>query len=208
VKLSSGKCGVSYYPKEFPLPKPPEIVNGNVLMAASLALSNNMGERSLGIAIMNALSWEVASESSVRFGDPLKDLEVGGKIVATVGYFHPLLGRLISAKEVRVVERKEMEGVYPPSKAKEALKGASVVLITGSALVYGGMEDYLSYSRGAEMVIVMGPTSSMLPQPFFNRGADIVAGVRITNCQKLFESDKLCKDIFDACAEKVYFKKT
>ena len=206
VKLSSGTCGVAHYPHDV-VSSTPRVKRKDAFSVAGLALSDNLGERSLGVAAINALSWEAVPKSSVKHGDPIDSIDPENKIVAMVGYFKPLLPRFSSARELRVIERKEMEGTYPPSKAEEAIGTASIVIITGSALVYGGMEDYLEYSKGAENVIVMGPTSSMLPEPFFRRGADIVAGVEITNCKKLLESDKLCRDILRVCGKKMYFSK-
>jgi uncharacterized protein (DUF4213/DUF364 family) len=83
---------------------------------------------------------------------------------------------------------------------------ADVVLITGSCLVYGGLERYLLLSKSAEKVIVLGPTSSMTPEPFFRRGADIVAGVKIENCSHLFESEGRVADVLKS-GVKVYFEK-
>jgi uncharacterized protein (DUF4213/DUF364 family) len=57
-----------------------------------------------------------------------------------VGYFRPLLHRFEHAGNLKIIERNEMEGVYPPEKAEEVLGEADVVLITGSCLVYGGLE--------------------------------------------------------------------
>ncbi|MFQ6080347.1 MAG: Rossmann-like domain-containing protein [Candidatus Bathyarchaeia archaeon] len=207
VKLSTGNCGVAYYPHDV-VSSTPRARRRDAFSVAELALSDNLGERSLGVAAINALSWEVIPKSSVRYGDPTDSIDPRNKIVAMVGYFEPLLPRFSSARELRIIERKEMEGAYPPSKAKEAIGSASIVIITGSALVYGGMEDYLEYSKGAEDIIVMGPTSSMLPEPFFKRGADIVAGVEVTNCKKLLESDKLCRDVLRVCGKKMYFSKS
>jgi len=206
VKLSSGTCGVAYYPHDV-VSSTPRVSRKDAFSFAELALSDHLGERSLGIAAINALSWEAVPKSSVRYGDPLDSIDPKNKIVAMVGYFKPLTPRFSSARELLIIERKEMEGTYPPSKAKEAIGAASIVIITGSALVYGGMEDYLEWGKGAEDVIVIGPTSSMIPEPFFKRGADIVAGVEVTNCKRLLESDKLCRDVLRACGKKMYFSK-
>jgi len=206
VKLSSGTCGVAYYPHDV-VSSTPRIGRKDAFSVAELALSDNLGERSLGVAAINALSWEAIPKSSVRYGDPIDSVDPENEIVAMVGYFKPLLPRFSSAKELRIIERKGMEGTYPPSRAREALGTSSIVIITGSALVYGGMEDYLEWSKDAEDIIVMGPTSSMLPEPFFKRGADMVAGVEVTNCKNLFESYMICRDVLRVCGKKIYFSK-
>ena len=203
VQLSSGACGLAYYPRDT-AQQHPHMSDHDALSSAKLALSEDLGEKSLGIAVVNALSTAFYTELRVKLGNPLNLISVEGRVVAMVGYFQPLLRRFYKAKELRIVERKSIEGVYPPSRAEEALKGASIVLITGSSLVYGGMEEYLRYSGGAETVIVMGPTSSMLPEPFFKKGAHIVAGFRVTDCNSLFGLDEISRDSLFTYGEKMY----
>ncbi|MDI6806775.1 MAG: DUF364 domain-containing protein [Candidatus Aenigmarchaeota archaeon] len=204
LKLSSGKCAVSYRPRE--VFSYPEIKGKNAISIAELALSDNLGERAIGITAINALT---KFPTPVRYGDPLDNLNVKDKVVATVGYFHPVIERFSSsAKELRVIERRDMPNTYPPEKAEEILKEASVVIITGSALVYGGMEDYLENSKNAEDVLVIGPTSSMHPEPFFRRGATMVGGIEILDSEKIFTSEKQCKDIFDVYTRKIYFARS
>ena len=61
-------------------------------------------------------------------------------------------------------------------------------------------------SRKASKVVVLGLTSSMMPEPFFRRGADIVAGVKIEGCERLFKSGGRAADVLKA-GVKVYFGK-
>ena len=212
VKLGSGRCGVAYRPPEAAFPERSEVVGEDALRAARWALSSDLGRRALGIATINALT---ELSGPVRYGDPLDELDARDKVIAMVGYFHPVERRFSGvAKEIRVVEREEvirgrgLPNAFPPEKAGEALRGADIVVITGSALVYGGMEEYLELGRGASEVLVLGPTSSMNPKPFFRRGATIVGGVEIADPQALFSSPKECRDLFASAARKIYFKRS
>ena len=205
LELSSGICGVAYYPHDV-TPSVPQVRLRDPLAAAKLALSRVAGRRAIGIAVLNALTWTLKPIPPFKFGDPLDTLDFSGKRVAMVGYFKPLLHRFECARSLKIIERKRMKGVYPPARAKEALSEADIVLITGSCLVYGGLERYLRLSRNASKVIVLGPTSSMTPEPFFKRGADIVAGVKIERCGKLFKSKGRAADILKA-GVKVYFER-
>jgi uncharacterized protein (DUF4213/DUF364 family) len=72
----------------------------------------------------------------------------------------------------------------PPETAAEALGAADVAIITGSSLVEGGLEVLLEASRAARVVMLAGPTASLLPDPFFAAGVDIMAGVAITEPER------------------------
>ncbi|MFC1972217.1 Rossmann-like domain-containing protein [Chloroflexota bacterium] len=204
VRLSSAKCGVAHRPREAASYSEYLSIKGkDAVSIAELALSKDLTERTIGIATINALT-EISKQ--VRYGDPLDSLDIKDKVIATVGYFPPVVRRFSSlAKEIRVIERREMPNAYPPEKAEEVLESASVVIITGSALTYGGMESYLEYSKNARHVIVLGPTSSMNPQPFFKRGTSVVGGIEILDNEKLFASEKQCKDMFGIFTRKIYF---
>ncbi len=205
LELSSGVCGVAYYPHDV-TPKIPNFRAKDPIAAARLAMSRVAGRRAIGVAALNALTWALKPTPPFKVGDPLDTLDVYGKRVAMVGYFKPLLHRFEHAKSLKIIERKKIEGVYPPEKAKEVLSEADIVLITGSCLVYGGLERYLRLSKRVSKVIVLGPTSSMTPEPFFKRGADIVAGVKIEGCEHLFKSRGRAADILEA-GVKVYFER-
>jgi uncharacterized protein (DUF4213/DUF364 family) len=205
VELSSGVCGVAYYPHDV-TPNVPNIRVKDPIAAARLSMSRVAGRRAVGVATLNALTWALKPIPAFKIGDPLDKLDVCGKRVAMVGYFKPLLHRFECAKSLKIVERKKMEGVYPPEKAKEVLGEADIVLITGSCLVYGGLERYLRLSKRASEVIVLGPTSSMTPEPFFKRGATIVAGVKIERGEQLFKSRGRAADVLEA-GVKVYFER-
>lgn len=205
LELSNGVCGVAYYPFDL-TPNVPKLVLKDSLEAAKLSLSRVASRRAIGVAALNALTWALKPTPEFRVGDPLDLLDVRGKRVGVVGYFKPIFWRFESAKSLKIVERKKMKGVYPPERAEEVLGDADIVLITGSCLVYGGMERYLRLAKCAEKVIVLGPTSSMTPEPFFKRGADIVGGVKIDFCGSLFKSSGRAADVLKA-GVKVYFEK-
>jgi len=205
LELSTGVCGVAYYPRDL-TPKEPKLTTRDPLAAAKLCMSRRAGRRAIGIAALNALTWSLKPIPEFKLGDPLDKLDVSGKRVAMVGYFKPILHRFDHAKSLKIIERKRMEGVYPPEKAKEVLSDADIVLITGSCLVYGGLERYLRLSKDASKVIVLGPTSSMVPEPFFKRGVDILAGIKIGKCEQIPKSIGRAADLFKA-GVKVYFEK-
>jgi uncharacterized protein (DUF4213/DUF364 family) len=58
----------------------------------------------------------------------------------------------------------------PLADAPEVLGQADIVLITGSALVEGGLEALLAAASKARTVVLAGPTASPWPPAFFAGG--------------------------------------
>lgn len=148
--------------------------------------------RAAGIATLNALS---RPDMDWRIGDPMAALPAGVDVVATVGRFGPAF-RTFEGVDVRVVERDLPASVdpppdvsvttYPPEARAEAFAGADVCFLTGSALVYGGVDRYLSAlsAAGVEPVVLVGATASHTPGPAFDAGVDVVAGARVTDVDR------------------------
>ncbi len=225
VKFGSA-AGVAYRPKVDSIPIKP----GDALHLAEMALSDNLMERAIGIATTNALSWLIIPQQlKFRRGDPTECIDIRGRVITMIGFFTPLVRRFVDAQEVRVVERESfLSGkqtrflserqvlkcpnvrYFTPAQASDAVKGAHTVIITGSALVYGGMEDYLQLAKISEEVMVVGPTSSMLPEPFFRRGATAVGGIEIFDADILMdivENGGGTRDIISKCARKIWFRR-
>lgn len=171
--------------------------------------------RAVGVATLNALS---APEVDCEVGDPMAALSPDLERVATVGFFGPAL-RKFDSVEVRVVERDPPESVdapdgvtvelFGPDEAGAAFAGADVCFVTGSALIYGGVEGYLSAlsDLGVSPVVLVGATASHLPGPAFDAGVDVVAGARVTDPEGVRErvADNDCAtDLHEAGVEKVY----
>jgi len=155
LELSSGVCGVAYYPHDVTL-KAPNFRAKDPIAAARLAMSRVAGRKAIGVAALNALTWALEPTSAFKVGDPLDTLDVYGKRVAMVGYFKPVFHRFEHTKSLKIIERKKIEGVYPPEKAEEVLSEADIVLITGSCLVYGGLERYLDSLRVSVRLLCLG----------------------------------------------------
>lgn len=141
--------------------------------------------RAVGVAALAALS---APDVDWRAGDPMAGLPDDVAAVATVGLFRPAL-RKFDGCEVRVVERPAagaddapagVSAVHPPAECDRAFEGADVCFVTGSTLVYGGLDRYLAAADDPAVVLV-GATASVLPGPAFDAGVDVVAGARVTD---------------------------
>jgi uncharacterized protein len=63
-----------------------------------------------------------------------------------------------------------------------------VLLITGTTLLNNTLEELLRLARPTSRVTMVGPTVSLLPDPFLRRGADILGTVRITAPDELLDT--------------------
>lgn|GEM_PF-1136234 len=177
--------------------------------------SDSRLERAVGIATLNALSSPLVDW---RAGDPMAALGTGVDVVATVGLFRPAF-RKFDDVEVRVVERDPPESVdtpagvsvrtYPQEAAREAFDGADVCFVTGSTLIYGGIDRYLSAlaAAGVSPVVLVGATASHVPEPAFAAGVDVVAGALVTDVDRVRErvaAGDCGTDLHEAGVEKVY----
>ena len=158
--------------------------------------------RSVGVAALNALS-ALAIE---RHGTPGGHIERGldaldaAEIrphdqVVMVGAFTPFLKKLKgNVASLRVIDnhpealKSDEIGIWcSPYKAPEVLAEANVVIISGSALVEGNLDELLLRATNARRVVLAGPTASPWPPTFFDSGIDVLGGVRVLDAPKMMQ---------------------
>jgi len=180
---------------------------------AGRRLDGSRVTRAVGIATLNALS---SPHVSWRTGDPMALLDEGVETIVTVGLFRPAF-RKFGDVAVRVIERGPVADVpatdgvdvrvFTPAETGAAMDGADVVFVTGSTLIYGGIERYLAAAPDAATVVCIGATASLLPDPLFDAGIDVVAGADVTDPEetRVAVADGACgTDLDDRGVRKVY----
>lgn len=211
VQLSSGHVGVAFTPRGLldtvccpksaaSAPPAGRLSGRSAWELAGYATSSVPLRRAVGIASLNALSslavdrFGTPGGSLVRGVDALESARVGAEDrVAMVGAFAPYIRALKGrVKELQVVDRHpealredERDFWRPPEQADRVLQDATVVLITGSALVEGGVDELLQASKSARRVVLAGPTTALWPVPFFARGVHMLAGIRVLDGPRL-----------------------
>lgn len=215
VKLSNGRGGVCYTPiKDIPaavccpssaraMPQPGRLRGRNALELAEESLGGTPLQRAAGIATMNALSSAYLEQAcsaqdglDLKRGDPLDDLQLSDDAyVVVVGALVPYLRILkhrgkpfcVLEQDPATLKPDEMQFYAPAEQATEQVPRADVLIATGTTLINGTLEKLLSLTRPDAHTIVVGPTASMLPHAFFQRGVDTVAGVRVTDPDALLD---------------------
>ena len=91
-------------------------------------------------------------------------------------------------KDPRVLRSDEMDHYVPVEGANDILNNADVLIITGATLVSQTLEGILDSAKPHAETAVIGPTASMLPDPFFKRGVRVIGGVLVTHPDELLDT--------------------
>lgn len=211
VEISTGDVGVAFTPRDLNdtvcCPKtatgaPPagRLIGAKAWEAAGYALSPSALRRSVGVATLNALSAAAINRHGLPEGmlrEKRDALDAAGIAdddeVVMVGAFIPFIKKLKGrAAGLRVIDKHrdalkldERALWIPPKRAAEVLKKATAVIFSGSTLVEGGIEELLSWSDGARVRVMAGPTTPLWPRPFFKHGIAILGGIRVLNGRDL-----------------------
>lgn len=236
VQLSDGHVGVAFTPRDMAdtvccprsaaeLPDAGRLSGQDAWELANQALSPYRLRRAVGLATLNALSACLMAEKSIPGGRILNNadaldvarIDKGDKVVM-VGAFIPFIKKLKEqAVKLRIIDKhrealkgEELSLWTPPDSAGEVLPEADVAIITGSALVEGGLDQLLELCRGAHEIVLAGPTASLWPEPFFARGVTVMGGIRVRDGAELMRlvAEGGSGYFFDGPAEKIAVLKT
>lgn len=205
ARLESGHVGVAFTPRDLAdtvcCPKsaadaPPagRMAGMDAWTLAEYARSPVPLRRSVGVAALNALSSLAMAECGVPGGRVLRGVDAleaanvrPDDRVAMVGAFVPFIkalkGRVaelaIVDKHREALKADELPFWTSPAEAGTALAGATVVVVSGSALVEGGLDPLLAAAHSARAVVLAGPTASPWPPTFFARGVHVLGGIHV-----------------------------
>lgn len=231
AQLAGGVTGLAFTPRDLSdtvccprsaaaAPPAGRLAGQTAWALAEYALSPVPLRRAVGVAVLNALS----ALAMDRHGVPGGRLELGldalaaanvqpDDRVAMVGGFVPFIKTLKGkAAELWVIDKHpqalkpdEVAHWRPPEQAAEVIAGASVVVITGSSLVEGGLDGLLDAAQKARCVVLAGPTASPWPTPFFERGVHVLGGVQVSDGSRVLQvvSEGGSGYFFDTGATKV-----
>ncbi len=168
--------------------------------------STNIIEKSLGIALLNAISqyilWDMGyiEDHHVEQDKGLIDLVLetikgcSGEKIVVVGNMVPLVKRIREhGFEPIVLERNPAyrgKWCLPDSSGYRALLDADIVVITGATLVNDTIDIVLSLAGKAHTKILAGPTAAVYPEPFLEKGITHIASTKIIDIRKAYDTIK------------------
>jgi uncharacterized protein (DUF4213/DUF364 family) len=237
VKLSTGHAGVAFTPiGEVPeavccpttaarMPQAGHLEGSPISEIMKYALDPNVVKSAIGVATLNAVSQLIlestkgAEYQMVRDQDGFNLLGIQShETVSLIGAFGPYIRRLklmgnpffIIEKNSQTLRLDEMKYFKPESEMRDALEKSRVVIITGTAIVNHTIDHVLSLLKNGIRAGIIGPTASMIPDTFFNRGIRVMAGVQILKADlmiKILKQGGSAYHLMKECGEKIAFVK-
>lgn len=174
--------------------------------------------KNVQLAVLNALSAELMTRPGYQIienQDPFDLLELGAqKKVCVVGAFLSYIKKTVESGSALQIVELNADAVpdeykpylVPPGKSEEAIAHADIVIITGSSLANHTLDDLLKVIPAISQVVLVGPTSSMLPDVLFARGVNLVGATRISDPEKMFQlvaEGASGFHLFKSCADKI-----
>ena len=156
---------------------------------------SSLPDRALAVGAWNALSQYLIRRAGFR-GPPRGSggsKPLRGERVGMIGYFCPIIDRLVEqGVEVLVIEQQpnrvpRREHVQL-SEDLESLSDCRLVYCTASTLINDTLEQVLECCSAAEVVDLIGPSASGLPDVLFARGIHAVGGVSFGDAGALHEA--------------------
>ena len=167
----------------------------------SMLTSTNIGEKSLGVALMNAISqyllWNRGDSKKfkVEYGnivDLVQKFNPEPKNITIVGNMVPLIEKLKkSGFEPVVLERNPRMrfGALPDCFASRILPKTRYAIVTGATLVNDTIDFILSLLRNSEKTMLVGPTAAVYP--IKDEKITHIASMRIMDIEKTAEIIRL-----------------
>ncbi len=214
VKLSNGIGGICFTPiKTIPeavccpssakaMPNSGRIKGSPVLDMLAYMYRDNALRKGIGIAVLNALTetcWQKSGQRDYAVGRDIDALDIvalpAGACVVVVGALVPIIKRLkqrgerftILEMDPSTLKADEMPYFVHGSQAAEIVPQADVLVITGTTLINDTLDDLLRLAKPGAHIVVVGPTASLMPEAFFQRGVDILGGVSVTHPDELLD---------------------
>ncbi len=158
--------------------------------------ARDLPTRALAVGAYNALSHSLMRRTGYHPPGRAPEKESGaltpGQRVGLVGYFCPVVDRLVEAgMEVLVLEQApqripERERVRATTEPRE-LATCAQVLCTASVLINDTLDELLRAATGVSSFQLIGPTGSGLPDVLFAHGITAVGGIEFGDAAQLLE---------------------
>jgi uncharacterized protein (DUF4213/DUF364 family) len=235
VKLSTGHGGCAFTPiGEVPeavccpttaarMPQAGNLGGSPVSEILNYALDPNVLKSAIGVATLNALSqWVIETETKgehrvIKDKDGFDLLDIQShETVSLIGAFGPYIRRLkmmgnpftIIEKNPQTLRPDEMKYYRSDSEMATTLKNSDALIITGTAIVNHTIDPILSSITQGKRTAIVGPTASLIPNAFFEKGVTVMAGVRILNPDlmiKILKQGGSAYHLLKECSEKIAF---
>jgi uncharacterized protein len=229
VKLSSGFAGVakteidrhccnSYkHKRNFGDFSPGKIHGQKIIDLFEQAESSDI-LRNIWLAVLNAVSSEIIAKSSyhvIEDKDPidLVDLEQQ-KNICIVGAFQSYINKIaakrnkLSVLELNIdaFDENQKKFYIPAEKYAETFLCSDIIIITGATLANNTLDSLLASIPEHAQTILVGPSSSFVPDILFRHKVNIIGSTKILDPEKMFTliaEGGTGYHLFEYCAKKI-----
>jgi uncharacterized protein (DUF4213/DUF364 family) len=188
VLLDDGGCGLAYTFRDEAeegcsvLQQAGTVAGRSALAVAAWANTLDAVTAAVGVATLNAL---IEPPANAVEADVRELIRVHpNDVVGMVGYFGPLVSFLRErAARLHIFERRPAPepDVLPAWTAPMLLPGCDVVIITSASLVTRALDGLLERADRAHEVVLLGPSTPMVPEVFAKRGVTLLSGVHVVD---------------------------
>jgi uncharacterized protein len=195
VRLDSGKTGIAAALPDM-LPSGCTVVPAAGSFAGApapdllqyLIYGKNALETAIGLATANALIEQPSGAADDREATTYLHLQKGVK-VAMVGLFAPLVDRIESTgAELTVIEKNPARRkILSDAEKKVALQACDVAIITATTLLNSTFEETIRLLGTPRSVVVMGPSTPLLPVIFRDTPVTHLGGVFIADPARVMQ---------------------
>ena len=214
VKLSNGAGGVCATPiKSVPeavccpssahaMPTPGKIAGRQAVHMLNDLYRPQDLRRTLAIATLNALAetlWQrdgAPKSVEILDGDAFDALAIQpDHYVVVVGAFPPYMRELrrreqhfnVLELDPSTLKPNELPFYIQADHAPEIIPKADVFITTGTALINGTLDSLVSLLKPGAEAGVIGPTATLIPGPYAQRGVTVVGGTRVLDADALLD---------------------
>jgi hypothetical protein len=160
--------------------------NNPLPQVLEMGKSSNSLKRTAATSALNAFIKKTGEDiSSYESSDTsVLDIIKNDDRVAMVGHFAPMIpGILRKASTLYVAEKRPIKDeritIVPDEELEETIASSDVAIITGTTLLNNSLDPLLESVSQASNAILLGPTTPLYPEPFFEEGFTAVMGTRI-----------------------------
>ncbi|MDO5755333.1 MAG: DUF364 domain-containing protein [Tissierellia bacterium] len=213
AKLSTGEGGLCVTPvKMMPeavccpssaklMPNPSRMKGRDVVEILEDLESKSILKKTLAIAVLNALTKRYFDKSH-RGIEVLEDQDAfdmytpkDKEKAVVIGALIPIIKRLkkegitykILEKDPRTLKGDEINHYYPAEEYVNVLEDADVVYITGTTILNDTIDGLLKAIPEKSTIIIAGPTVSLYPEPFLQRGVEFIGSDMVQDPDKMLE---------------------
>lgn len=194
VQLDDDACGLAYRFSEHRCRDEPNSADDGQIAGRSagdllsLVVSENLLQRSIGLATANALI--EAPDDELLPGDIRSVFKFEpGENVVMVGYFEPLVPSIRDQCSLKIyeIDTSLAPGLLESSAATEGLKNCGVALITSTSIINGTIDCLFEAAAGCHEVVILGPSTPLLPEAFAGTPVTLLSGIGVVNRSALLQ---------------------